>query len=102
VQAEERDLTSTKFAELYQLLAGLGGPLPETINPDPNRKCAAAGERSEAAVEVSGNPSDDRVLSVSVCDGKLELNSDQCSVNPCELAQYITVLQSRLAALADI
>ena len=100
-QDEQKDLTDAKFAELYKALSALGQPLTKTEDPDPNRKCAPGSASPDTAIEVSGAGAD-RVLSLSVCDGKVELNSEQCTVDPCDLQQYIQVLQSRLATLTDI
>lgn len=100
-QDEQTALTEAKFAQLYKALSALSQPLPN-VDADPDRKCAPGSSQPDTAIEVSGAAGSDRVLSLSVCDGKVELNSDRCTVDPCELQQYIQVLQSRLAALKDI
>ena len=100
-QDEQKALTDTRFAELYNSLASLSKPLPESADADPDRKCAPGNVQPDTAIEVSG-AADNRVLSLSVCDGKVELNSAQCTVDPCAMERYIKVLQTRLAALTDV
>jgi len=98
---EQKALVDSKFAELYKALSALSEPLPESMDADPNRKCAPGNAQPDTAIEVSGT-ADDRVLSMTVCDGKVELNSAECTADPCAMQRYIQILKTRLAALTDV
>ena len=92
---------NVRFDSLYTGLAALSADIP-TSGPLPSSRNCASAVPPDTAIEVAGDSDANRVLSLSVCNGRIEMNSGSCTVDPCDLERYVRVLKVRLEALKDV